>query len=184
MSCRSPNVPPYLHWDNKQVFSEADFLPEHRLYRITLNGNPIEFPMGTYTSLSCKWSFLIREEDVLTIDDPPIGDSFKYAFIQSLRGYFIKKEKSDGSNLGFHKLTCVFNHAPKECDYSHCEVNIKHEIFSDEDENCLINSFTYTYQVWQSGAALLSRKTSFYKTFAKDYRKDMIKLFCLPEAEK
>lgn len=188
MSCNSQDVPVYLHWNNRSILTDSDFLDEHCVYRLVFSGkeygNPIEFPQGNYTALSCKWSLLIQQEHVLTIDVPPLGDVYRYAFVQSFREYLIKGQKNDGgSNLGWHKLTCVFNHDPKECDYSHCEINIRHEIFEDEDESTLIDRFVYTYQIWQNREALLQSKNSFLKTLAKDYRKDMIKLFCLPAIE-
>lgn len=181
MSCNSPNVPEYLHWDNKQVFSEADFLPDHHLYRITLNSNPIEFPAGTITAYSCKWSILINEEDLFKVDNPSIGNTFKYAIVETIKAFELKREKIDGNNTGWHKLTCSFLHNPNDCDYSHSEINIKHEIFSDEAEANSNFKETYTYEVWQKEAALLQASGSFFKTLRKDYRKDMIKLFCLPE---
>lgn len=180
MSCNSPNVPHYLHWDNRQVFSAADFLPEQHLYRITLNGNPIEFPAGTITAYSCKWSILINEEDLFKVDNPPIGNSFKYAIIETIRAFELKREKQDGNNRGWHKLTCSLHHNPNECDYSHSEINIKHEIFQDELETNLIFREIYTYQIWQAEEAMLQSDGKFFKNLRKDYRKDMIKLFCLP----
>ena len=180
MSCKSPNVPQYLHWDNRQVFSEADFLPGQQLYRITLNGNPIEFPAGTITAYSCKWSILINEEDLFIVDNPSIGNTFKCAIVHTIKAFELKKEKMDGNNLGWHKLTCSLLHKPNDCDYSHSEINIKHEIFEDElNVNSIFNEI-YTYEVWQNEAALLQAGGSFFKTLRKDYRKDLIKLFCLP----
>lgn len=175
MPCEKDGVPKYLHWDGRRVFSDIDFLPEQFLYRL---GNPIEFPQGTITAFSCKWSFLIEEQDVLTVDIPSISDKYKYAIIESIRSYFLKEEKnSEGSNA-WHKLTCSLSHAPNECDYSHSEILIKHDIFSDEAESNLINSFTYTYELWQTNKTILQRKS--FKEMRKDYRRDMIKLFCHP----
>lgn len=65
MSCELPHVPAYLHWNGRPTLPDSDYLPEHRVYRLVFSGkekgNPIEFPEGTYTSLSCKWSLLINE---------------------------------------------------------------------------------------------------------------------------
>ncbi len=175
MACNSEGVPKYLHWDGKQVFSDPDFLNDQFLYRL---GNPIEFPQGTITAFSCKWSFLIEEQDVLTVDTPSISDSYKYAIIEAIRCYSLKEEKnSDGINA-WHKLTCTLSHAPNECDYSHSEILIKHEIFKDIEETEIINSYIYTYELWQGNKTVLQRKS--FKEMRKDYRKDMIKLFCYP----
>lgn len=180
MSCNSPDVPKYLHWDNKRIFSEADFLPEHHLYRITLDGNPIEFPLGTITAYSCKWSILINEVDLFKVDNPPIGNTFKFAIISTIKAFELKREKTDGSNLGWHKLTCRLMHKPNDCDYSHSEINIQHEIFQDQFETILLFHEIYTYEIWKADDAILQAGGSFYKNLRKDYRKDMIKLFYLP----
>jgi len=178
MPCDKEGVPEYLHWNGRQVLRDADFLNDQFLYRLTNGGNPIEFPKGTYTALSCKWSFLIQQEDVLTAEKDFIADSYKYAIIEGIRNYFLKREKEfDGSN-SWHKLTCVLNHDPKECDFSHSEILIKHEIFSDEAESELINSFLYTHTIWQEDKPVLKRKS--YKEICKDYRKDIISIFCHP----
>ena len=176
MACELEGVPKYLHWDGRQVFCEADFLNEHYLYRL---GNPIEFPQGTITALSCKWSLLIHEIDVLTVDIPAIGDSFKYAVVEAIRSYSLKERKNSDETIAWHKLSCALSHAPKECDYSHSEILIKHDIFEDYEETRKINSFIYTYGIWQTNKTVLQRKS--FKEMRKEYRKDIIKLFCLPE---
>lgn len=179
MSCNLPDIPEYLHWNNRQIYTHQDFLPNHKIYRLTSDGNPIEFPQGTITALSCKWSFLIEEEHILKVDVPPVGNGFKYALGQAINDYFLKRERNDG-NTGWHKLTCMFNHDPKVCDYSHIEVNIVHEIFEDEAEQTLIHKFVYTYQIWQNNNNLLQGKAQFFKNLKKDYRADLIRVFCNP----
>jgi hypothetical protein len=176
MACHSELIPAYLHWNERQIYLDVDFLHDHRIYRI---GNPIEFPSGTITAWSCKWSNFINEEDVLRADDPPVGDEYKYAIVQAIRNYFLKIQKTEGANLGWHKLTCTFIHTPRDCDYSHCEILIVHSIYQEENEETLINSWTYTHQIWQAKEALL-QKDGFYKTLRKDYRKDLIGLFIYP----
>ncbi len=55
MICNRPNVPEYLHLNNKPTLSITDFLPDHFLYRLIFSGkgkgNPIEFTGDTYTYL-------------------------------------------------------------------------------------------------------------------------------------
>lgn len=181
MSCELPNVPEYLHWNDRPFYTDADFLPKHHFYRLTLNGNPIEFPSGTITAYSCKWSILISEEDLFKVDNPSVGNTFSYAIISTIRRYELRNEKKEGNHIvGHHKLVCTLLHKPNECDYSHCEINIRHQIFSDVGE--IIPSFDqiYTYEIWQAKAALLQGDNKFFKNLRKDYRKDMIKIFCLP----
>jgi len=178
MACTLEGVPEYLHWNDRKVLKSEDFLNEQKLYRLTNGGNPIEFPNGTYTALSCKWSFIIDEKDVLSAERDFIADSFKYAFIEPIKGYSLKREKEfDGAN-SWHKLSCVCSHDPKECDFSHSEILIKHDIYRDEAETELINSFLLTHTIWQEGKPVLKRKS--YKEICKDYRKDIIALFCHP----
>lgn len=178
MVCTADGVPEYLHWNKRQVYKDADFLNDQLLYRLTNSGNPIEFPQGTYTALSCKWSFLIEEKDVVTAERDFIADSYKYAVIGVIRNYSLKRQKEfDGEN-SWHKLTCEFNHDPKVCDYSHSEILIKHDIYRDEAESQLITSFLYTYHIWQNDKPVLKRKS--YKEICKDYRRDMISIFCHP----
>lgn len=178
MNCNSEKIPQYLHWNDRPLFADNDFLPEHNLYRV---GNPIEFPSVT-TALSCKWSFLIQEEDVLRADDPPLGDDFRYAKVRELRSFFLPpREKLEGENLGWHKLSCIFLHKPNACDYSHCEILIRHQIFENQDAINLREEHIWTYQSWIDKQTLLQKKGSFYGNMRKDYRVEIIKLFCYPE---
>lgn len=177
MACTSSIIPPYLHTNDRPVLPNDAFLDDHRIYRL---GNPIEFPNGTYTAFSCKWSHLINEADVLIADDPPVSNHYKYAFVEALKAYRLKVEKTDGDNLGWHKLTCELEHIPTECDYSHCEVYIRHSIFSSEDEVELLNSWFCTYEGWIAKEYILQGKTTFYKTLRKDYRAQVIALFPHP----
>ena len=183
MCCNAPHDHAYLYRNNRPTFLDLAFLNDHRIYRLYFSGkegNPIEFPGGTYTALSCKWSFIIREEHVLSVDFPPVGDAFHYALVEAIRNILIKGQKNDGGNYpGWHKLTCFFNHDPKDFDYSHCEINIHHEIFEDEAEQHKIDDVIYTYELWNNGENLLPSKNKFLKELVKNYRKDIIKTFCL-----
>lgn len=171
MACNSPLIPQYLHWNNREIFDSNRFENDHKLYRL---GNPIAFP-NTTTAFSCKWSFLINEEDVLNSNYPPISDDFRYAAVQSLKEYNLTRENTEHENLKWHRLSCVLKHLPAECDYSHCEVLIRHQIWNSEQQ--LLFDQIYTYDMWQTGNLLLQGK-GFYKIIRKDYRKEIIQLFC------
>lgn len=170
MACTSALIPEYLHWNNREIFDSNQFQNEHRLYRL---GNPIAFP-NTTTAFSCKWSFLINEEDVLFSNDPPISDDYRYAIVESLKQFQLQRENAENDVLKWHKLSCVLKHFPAECDYSHCEVLIRHQAWNDEQE--VLFDQTYTYEMWQTGELLLQGK-GFYKILRKDYRKEIIQLF-------
>lgn len=178
MECPSLTIPEYLHWNARKTYEDIDFLNDHSIYRI---GNPIEFPSGTITAFSSKWSFLINQKDILVADDPPVGDDFRYAKVDELRSYLCQENKIDGANIGWHTLSCTFCHSPKECDYSHTEILIKHRISSDKNLDNIIQTYLYTYAIWQQNGALLQNKNAFYVKLRKDYRRDLIRLFCYPE---
>ncbi len=181
MPCDQPHVPHYLVWDGTTMFDDSDFTDDHNLYRLYFEGkNPLEFPAGIVTALSCKWSFLIEENDILVVDDGILGDRYTTAVVGQLRQYYRKEQKTDGNNLGWHKITCVLNHAPLDCDRSHCEVLIKHEIFNDpviETDVCKIYTQIYTHSIWRNENPILKEKGSFYKNLRSNYRVDMIKFF-------
>ncbi len=181
MSCELENVPEYLHFNNdKQIFDEVDFLDEHHLYRLSVDGNPIEFPGGTVTSLSCKWNILINEEHLFFVDQPQRYNAFKYAYVSLIRQLIIKCHRNEHPFNEWHKLTCSLLHKPNECDYSHCEINIRHQRFSDvEETDCNFNE-VYTYKIWQKKNNLLQGKSAFIKQLRSDYRVEMMKIFCNP----
>jgi hypothetical protein len=181
MACNRANVPGYLHWDEQTKYTDADFFEEHNLYRLYFNGkNPLEFPAGIVTALSCKWSAKIEVGDITIIDDPLLGDTYCTASIGQLRTYSRKDEKINGNYIGWHKITCVFNHDPKVCDNSHSEVLIMHKVFNDpliENDETIIFKKIYTHPIWVSGDAELNKDGKFYKTLRKDYRTDMLRYF-------
>lgn len=177
MACTLPTAPAYVHWNDRPILDETSYLDEHELYRITKTDNPIEFPGGTITSLSCKWSHLINVADIYNVNDPSLGSFHRTASVLSIRIVKLKREKLVGDNLGYHILVCTFLHKPEECDYSHTEVNIRHKIYSDNLETILVSDTIYTYEIWQAGEALLQSDSRFYKDLRKDYRAELIKIF-------
>ena len=180
MLCTLENVPSYLHWNDRPVLVNDAFLKEHILYRITEDGNPVEVP-NTIAEYSCKWGFIINQEDLLKVDSPPLGNSFKYAYIETiLNNLLFKQKKEDGDFQGWHKLTCSFSHKPNPCDYSHCVIDIIHQVF-DEDEQKLLYTEVSSYELWAEKKALLSKKGQFYSKLRGDYRLGLIKTFFLPQ---
>ena len=177
MACPSPLIPDRLHWHvDDPVYTDCDFLDEHLLYRL---GNPIEFP-SSITGFSCNWSFLISEEDVLATQDPVKHEDYKYALVADIRNFRLKEEKEvDNSHLGWHVLTCFFEHVPTECVYAHCEVNISHEIFEDKDETTSLVEYRYTGEdAWKK--TILSSNSQWFRQFRLDYKTEMYKTFCYP----
>ena len=177
MACNLPNAPVYLHWNDRKILDETAYQDEQKLYRITETNNPIEFPGGNITSLSCKWSHIIEVEDIFLVNEPKLGNFYRTSTVLSIRNVNLKREKTNGENLGFHVLVCSFSHKPEDCDYSHTEINITHKIYSDELETKLKFEKTYSYELWQSGEALLKSSGKFYKELRKDYRTELIKIF-------
>jgi hypothetical protein len=175
MPCTSTLIPDHLHWKNRKVYCDADYDNSHFLYRL---GNPIEFP-STVTAYSCKWSFLIDEEDVLLAQDPLRYNDYRYAIVKEIRNYsFFRINTNDPKKTRWHKLTCFFNHSPEDCDYSHSEINIKHQIFEDENQQQEIECFYYNYENWKD--ALLNKNGAWFKQLRNDYKTHMIRLFCYP----
>ena len=175
MPCTSILIPQHLHWNDRKVYNDEDFKDTQCLYRL---GNPIEFP-STITAYSCKWSFLIKENDVLIAQDPIRFTDYRYAIIKEVRNYsFVILNDIDKDNLNWHKLTCFFKHQPDDCDYSHSEINIKHQVFQDENQKNEIHSFLYTYNNWKD--AMLNKKGSWFKKLRNDYKTHLIRLFCYP----
>lgn len=173
MACNDPTIPHYLRWDGCTIYSTTNFEDEDRIYRV---GNPIEFPSVT-TALSCKWGKIIKEVDVLKT--PPLGQNdFCFSFVKEIRSFSLIRENVNGNHIGWHKLTCVLNHDPTPCDFSHCEILIKHQIYNNK--GCSgIPSFnqTYTYADWSNKRCILQKKkNNFMKSLRKAYRLEMIKL--------
>ena len=167
--CTDPEIPAYLHTENKPALPETDFEASDLLYR---SGNPLVYPNGKTTALSCKWSKLIKEEDVLKT--PPKGEtSFCYATVEMVQRFEKIAKGGHEAYSGLHKLTNIIKHSPTECDYSHSEILIKHEIFADETLAQKIMEFLYTYESWDK--CLLNGKARFYKELRSDYRLKMIK---------
>jgi len=181
MACELDFVPEYLQWNARTTYSEGDFLPQHLLYRLTPPDKVVVVPNGQYTGLSCKWGFIINETDLFKVYNPPGVTDFRKALVSSIRSCIKKKNKEDGGlNLGWHKLTCRIAHTPIDCDYSHSEINLRHQIFEDEAESTLIHDETYTSATWRNCS--LNTDNRFLKELRKDYRFEVIASFSLPDS--
>jgi hypothetical protein len=172
MPCDKPFIPQYLHRNERPFLN--DFQGDERFYRI---GNPIEFPRGTYTDFSCKWSRLINEADILLADDPPLGDDYRFALIGDIWNYSCIEEKIDGDYKGWHYLTCLLKHKPEECDYSHSVVLIRHTIYNNPQKELELHSWVCTHEGWQKEEYVIQKDRSFYKRILKTYRSNIIAIF-------
>lgn len=179
MSCNNVDIPKYLHWNDKRRYLSHSFLFYHKLYRVKKSGNPIEIPANWATSISCRWSKLVRKKDVLRT--PKIlGDDYNFVFIKEVESYFRSWVNDDLNDEyhGLHSLKCVINHRPLECDYAHSEILIKHTITRHNFEKPIFEE-TYDYESWVNESALLKRKKNkFYKEIKRGFRVDMIQLIC------
>lgn len=173
MSCSDPSIPSYLHSQNKKCYSFDNFKNYQKYYRLKAKGNPIEIPNAWINALSGKWSKLIQKRHICKIDpDKPEWNDYNFLFINDLHRYSRETQDTEGNK---HHLSCVMNHSPKECDYSHCEILIKHKIIDQNGE--LTFDETYTYEDWAKKKAKLKKSTNkTLKALKKDYRLDMIRL--------
>ncbi|MBI1268558.1 MAG: hypothetical protein GC193_14130 [Cryomorphaceae bacterium] len=174
MNCDRAGVPEYLQWNDKKVFNESEFEKGQGFYRVSKSGNDIEFP-SILTAYSCKWDVLIEKEHILTIDVPSIGDNCRKALIEDITKIEILKEKNEGNDLGVHHITCVLEHAPNPCDYSHTQINIRHRLTLHDE---LIFDEVYSHNQWAKKETRIHFDGKFYKThLRKEYRKKLIQVF-------
>ena len=180
MPCHE-SIPEYLHRNNRPKFSSEEYLNDHRLYSVQSKGNPVKFP-NTLTAISCKWSAIIKEEDVLKSNEPPIGNDYKFAIVQEVREVNVSIEKRDnGTQEGWHTLSCVIEHSPEECEYSHSEILIKHVYVSDVTGEEVKTEQIITYDDWVSKKTILTKGNAIISQLKGNYRLELIKLFCYPK---
>ena len=181
MSCNNPLIPIYLHFNNdKKLFSDDDFKSHQKYYRLKSNDNPIIPPQGKINALSGNWSFLIEKKDIVTTHENPELNEYEFAFIREIKAFRLTRINSDKSDeyFGKHILSCYLKHSPETCNYSHCEIFIKHQIFQSNDS---VFEETYSSKSWDKKKALLRRrKGDFYLKLKRDYRVEMIKLISRP----
>lgn len=174
------SIPNYLHRNNRPKCSSDEYLNDHRLYSVQTKDNPVKFP-NTLTAISCKWSAIIKEEDVVKSNEPPIGNDYKFAIVEEVRGVNVSIEKRDkGTQEGWHTLSCVIEHAPEECEYSHSEILIKHVYVSDEAGEKVTKEHIITYDDWVSKKTILTKGNAIISQLKGKYRLELIKLFCYP----
>lgn len=185
MKCDSKNVPSYLHWNYRKAFNTEDFLYFHKLYRLKAEKNPIEIPDQWANAVSCRWSKIIKKKHV-TIEPPkPHYNDYDYVFLQEIINY--KKtgilDNQQHQYSGKHVLTCVMHHDPLYCDFSHCEILIRHQVFKESVEQPIFDE-VYTHKAWEEKTALLNKEGGkFFKGLKKAFRLDMIRLICRPSWE-
>src|SRR5260221_8096205 len=185
MKCDNKNVPSYLHWNERKVFGDKDFLHYHRLYRLKSVKNPIEIPDKYANAISCRWSKIIKKQHI-TIEPPkPRYSDYDFVFLQEIRNY--KKigvlENHEHEYSGRHVLTCVLHHDPLNCDFSHSEILIRHQVFRNGIEQPIFDE-VYTHSAWVDRTALLNREGGkFFKGLKKAFRLDMIKLISIPSSQ-
>ena len=177
MKCNNPEIPSYLHWNNRGIFLDEDFKNFHKLYRIRVEGNPIEIPEQWINAISCKWSKLIKKKHILLQPEKNIGNDYDFVYVQEIREYR-KQSTLDTQHdyKGTHVLSCVLYHSPLACDYSHSEILIRHRIFKEQNESPYFDE-TYTYESWAEKTAMLKKQQGkFFKELKKAFRADMIAL--------
>ena len=185
MKCDNLNVPTYLHWNEKETLLDKDFLYYHKLYRLkNSRSNPIEIPEKYANAVSCRWSKLIKRKHIvipLENKDSNFQD-YDYVFLQEIRNY--KKtgilDNNQHQYSGKHVLTCELSHSPENCNFSHVEILIHHQVYSDNTNQPIFDQ-VYSYQEWLEKKAMLNREGGkFFKGLKKAFRLDMIKLISRP----
>jgi len=176
MQCDKENVPSYLHWNDREILEEHNFLNHQRFFRIKTKGNPVEFP-NTLTAISCKWSHLIQKRHIVfTEEDRAIGDDYNFAFVKEIRNYSRDEIFNDEHRYkGTHRLTCVLVHKPELCNYAHCEILIRHRIYQGSLDGEPTYEECITHDGWNK-AIIKKMKNDFFKQLRSDFKADMLKL--------
>lgn len=178
MNCDNKEIPPYLHWNNRTPLKATDYRYFQKLYRLKSSGNPIEIPEAWITSISCKWSKIVRKKDILSHPANEKWNDYDFLYIRELRKYHrtvVLNEQHEFN--GTHELTCLITHAPLPCDFSHSEILIRHKIFKLDETKPYFDE-VYTYESWENKTALLKKQRHrFFKELKSDFRADMIRLF-------
>jgi hypothetical protein len=182
MKCDKPNIPTYLKWNDKEVYKDNDFYYFHKLYRLKPSGNPIEIPEKYANAVSCRWSKLTKKKHI-TIDPPKTHYSdYDFVLVQEIRNYTKTGFLTDKQNqyFGKHVLTCVLHHSPEDCNYSHCEVLIRHQVFKHDSEEKILDEVC-SHKDWVDKTAILNKEQGkFFKGLKSAFRLDMIKLVSRP----
>ena len=179
MRCSDPRIPEYLHfYDGRKIFESRAFCYYHKIYRISFKDNPIDIPEKWITAISCRWSKLIKKNDVVKTSLTK-GNDYHFAFVKEVKNYkrsWVLNDISQDLN-GKHEITLKILHSPIPCDYSHSELLIVYKVY-DLNESKVIFEEICDYDSWSSESALLKRKKGkFFKEIKKDFRIDMIELF-------
>lgn len=180
MKCDNPDVPDYLHWNDRAICQDRDFRYFHKLYRLKVRDNPVEIDPAWANAISCRWSRIIRKKHICIQPSKPTYLDYHFVFLQEIRRY--KKtgvfEHATHEFTGKHIITCEMSHSALPCDFSHVEILIRHKIFKAiEGQEKLIFDEAYTYEDWRTKRALLAKDgNKFFKQLKQEFRLDMIKL--------
>lgn len=181
MSCEG--IPEYLIRKSKPKLNmDQDADPQDNIYRIKKKGNPVEVPGGKIAGLSCKWSKLIKEEHIPLYYSESIGDDYRYNIVEEIRKH--KVEDYNEHEDEFNRITCLLKHVPEDCDYSHVEIDVRHQVYKGDENGKLLSDDAIDYDCWVNKCARLPKSTSkFYKSLRSKYRADLIILFPLPKTK-
>jgi len=182
MECANPNIPKYLDRNNRQPLSERKFFYFHNAYRDEANANGIEIPGGNANAISCKWSKLIRKEDIHKVE--PFKPSYRFCFFKEIRKLKLERDYLNGQqHQGRHVLTAKIVHTPQPCNFAHIEILINHKIFDIKNGKKLFEE-TYTYLDWKNKNTILNgNDNKFFKGLRGDYRIEVIKLISRASSE-
>jgi hypothetical protein len=171
MACTKPHIKKYLHYTaDMRKYANKNFKKWHLVYRTGFkeDSNPIKFP-SVLTSYSLNWSKLIKPNHVLETvlaENPSLGDSVFFGKIKLIKLIDINSECPSGVYLGMHRIQTVMQHEPVPCNYSHCEILIKHTYLeNNESKEVLLR-----YDDWKDCQLNVGKPPKFFKELRGNYR--------------
>jgi hypothetical protein len=172
MGCLNPNIPKYLHFNEKRkIYPTWCFAFWHLIYRIGKSGtdNPIDSNQIN-SGYSVCWSKLIRHWDVLKTvlaANPSLGNTVYYGKALEFKKVYVESECTDGIYKGKHVIKTKLKHSPEPCNYSHSEVLIEHTYFDSEG---IKHIQTIEYADWKSSILASGKPPKFYKELRAGFR--------------
>lgn len=177
MGCTVKGIPEYLHFsDGKKIYSTEKFRFYHLLFRTGFKdkGNPFENP-DIIPAYSVCWSKLIKPDHVLqtvrlnaVIPDNK-GDNTYFGKVKDIRRIKIEADYSNSPEYsGKHLIVTEIVHTPFPCNYSHCEILIKHTYF----KNGQLTTEIITTDDWKNKKCLLRNKShkDFFQPIINEYK--------------
>ncbi|MEM1000560.1 MAG: hypothetical protein AAGN35_26135 [Bacteroidota bacterium] len=110
---------------------------------------------------------MIQLEHVLAITRLELGNEIAYAFVHEVDSVIVSLacDLVDHKYFGVHALSCLLEHKPLACDFSHVEIQIRH-VFP---LNGIVNERVYRHVDWSNNDfCVLAQKKP--KRFLKDLR--------------